>query len=139
MPNARLSPRKISKILNYYALHRMNKAQIAKALSLARGTVIKYVRYYEKSSLTYTDLMFLDVKDVVKQLRSEYIPPKVTIKLERLQSLFPVLYQKLLIRDNNLKLLWQEYSASEESAYSYAMFCIRYQEWRKVNGIDVAQ
>jgi len=117
----------------------MNKAQISKALNLARGTVIKYVRYYEKSSLTYTDLMFLDVKDVVTQLRSEYIPPKATIKLERLQPLFPVLHQKLLVRGNNLKLLWQEYSASEESAYSYTMFCVRYQEWRKINGIDVAK
>ena len=59
MSQKRITIFKASRIIELYALNGLNKTQISKALNISRGTVIKYVGYYEKSDLTYTDLILL--------------------------------------------------------------------------------
>ncbi len=135
MPQNRISTYKAAKLLSEYALNGLSKARIAKDLNISRGTVNKYVDFYESSDLTYTDILLHSDKSLVDLVYPKRIPSEMLEKSERLTVLFPEFHKRFSEGDANLKQLWEEYSKKESSGYKYSQFVFKYHEWCKNNNI----
>jgi transposase len=135
MPQKRISIQKTLKILKLYALGGLNKTRISKTLNISRGTVNKYVEYYEKSDVVNTNLLLYSDKDLIHRLYPKLTSSKIQFKSERLLELFPVFYEKLKAGEANLKQLWAGYIEEESSGYKYSQFVYKYHEWRQINNI----
>lgn len=135
MPQKRISTYKASKILKLYAISGLNKTQISKALNISRGTVIKYVEYYEQSDIIITNLPLYSDKTLVDRVYPKRIFSNTQSKLERLMGLLPAFYERLSAGEANLKQLWAEYIEEESSGYKYSQFVYKYHEWRQRNNI----
>lgn len=135
MTQKRISTYRVSRILELYALNGLNKTQISKALNISRGTVYKYVGYYEQSDLTYVDLLLHRDKALVDMVYPKRIFSNTQEKIEHLMVLFPAFQERLSVGDANLKQLWAEYIQEEPSGYKYSQFVYKYHEWCQRNNI----
>jgi len=133
MPQKRISTHKASKILKLYALSGLNNTQISKALTISRGTVIKYVGYYEQSDIINTNLLLYSDKALVEKVYPKRNFSNTQSKLKPLMALLPVFYERLSVDEVNLKQLWVEYIEKEPSGYKYSQFVYRYHEWCKTH------
>jgi len=137
MSNKSISANKIFKIFEFYALNGLNKTQIAKVLNISRGTVYKYVNYYEQSEFTYADLFIHQDKiiaDIKSQARIIFNTHK---KLERLMMFFPIVHNRLILGGTTLKKLWAEYLQNEPYGYKYSQFVHNYHKWQETNNLNV--
>ena len=105
MPQKRISTHKASKILKLYALSGLNNTQISKALTISRGTVIKYVGYYEQSDIINTNLLLYSDKALVEKVYPKRNFSNTQSKLKPLMALLPVFYERLSVDEVNLKQL----------------------------------
>jgi transposase len=135
MPQKRISKYKASQIFKLYAINGVNRTQIAKALKISRDTVANYIGYYEKSELTYMDLLLLNdiaLVDMVYPIRISHTKQE---KTDRLIVLFSEFHEKLSYKDTNLKQLWGKYIQEDPEGYKYSQFVYKYNEWCKKNNI----
>ena len=88
MPQKRISKYKASQIFKLFAINGVSRTQIAKALKISRDTVTNYIGYYEKSELTYMDLLLLNDKALVDMVYPIKISHTTQEKTDRLMVLF---------------------------------------------------
>ena len=135
MPQKKISKHKASQIFKFYALNGLNRTHISKALNISRDTVTRYIGYYEKSEVTYMDLLLHRDKALVDMVYPKRIFSSTQEKTDRLMVLFPGFHERLCDLDANLKQLWAEYIQKEPSGYKYSQFVYKYHEWCQKNNI----
>ena len=136
MPGKRISYSKVSRLIHLYALSDMNKTEISKALSISRGTVRQYIKYYEQSDVTYKDILLLKDKELVDLVYPVNVTPNAASKCQRLFEYFPTFHERSRIKDCNLKQLWLEYCKKEPLGYKYSHFVVKYHEWCNKNNLS---
>ena len=101
----------------------LSHERIARALSLSKGVVAKYVRLAESAGLTATELLSASEEDLASRLR-----PSRPIPVRHVQPDYAVVHQELKRKGMTLWLLWEEYVAAHggESTYSYSQYAHRY-------------
>ena len=135
MPRNRISVLKVSKIFELYAINGLNKSQISTIVKVARGTVLKYVSYYEQSDLTYTDILFLNKEKLIERALPKHNSYKNNKKSDRLSAMFPAFHERHSEGSANLKILWEEYFQNDSSGYKYSQFTLKYSEWCQKNSL----
>ena len=131
MPKPRISVYKASRAIELFAIRGLNKSQISRALHLSRGTVRKYISYYENSDLTYIDILL----GGDKQLADLIFTPKITNsrRLENLLARFPKMDSRIRTQDCSMKQLWNEYIESDPTGYKYSTYVEHYHKWLSDN------
>jgi transposase len=134
MPHPRISIYKASRAIELFAIRGLNKSQISRALHLSRGTVRKYISYYENSDLTYIDILL----NSDKQLADLIFTPKITSgkRLENLIGRFPEIDSRIRTQDCSMKQLWNEYIKSDPSGYKYSTYVEHYHKWLSDNKLE---
>jgi transposase len=130
----RLRMRKIMDILRLHALGQ-NKAEIARALILSRGAVIRTLNRFQASGLTWPlpdDATNQTIEDVL------YGPlmPKAAVVAEPADNHEPTLYAQAhseLTKNKHLtlKLLHEEWKNAKTIDLSYSRFCHHYRAYKK--------
>jgi transposase len=136
MARRAISVNKILKIFKLYASNSSNNTQIAKALNVCRGTVRKYIDYYERSDLTYTDLLLHSDKALIDMVHPKRNHSNKQESSDRLLKLFPAFHERLGVGNINLKQLWSEYARDDPFGYKYSHFVYKYHDWREENNIE---
>jgi len=134
MPQPRISVYKASRAVELFAIRGLNKSQISRALHLPRGTVRKYISYYENSDLTYIDILLNNDR----QLAELIFTPKITKsrRLENLIAHFPKMDSKIRTQDCSMKQLWNEYIKSDPRGYKYSTYVEHYHKWLSDNKLE---
>ena len=101
---------------------------IAKAVSLSRNTIKKYLQIIESRKLPFEDLLDLDDTPLEALL---YDPdPKDISRYSSLFSMFPYIQKELLRTGVNRWLLWGEYKQKNPDGYNYPRFCEHNRQWK---------
>ncbi len=137
MPGKRIPYSKASRLIQLYALSNLNKTEISKSLNISRGTVRKYINYYEQSDLTYQQILLLTNKKLIDLAYPALVNSDATNRCQRLLEYFPDCYKRLRIQECNLKQLWQEYCDKESQGYNYSHFVAKYHEWCSNNNLPL--
>jgi len=134
MPSKKISPNKLSGILELYALKGVNKTFISRSLKISRGTVIKYTKAYDKSDFTYTDIL-LDEKKVISFLISENNKSNNSFNKPNILKMYSKVHTELNQGNSTLKSIWNNYKRNNPSGYSYSHFTYKYRKWCNANTI----
>lgn len=137
MPGKRIPYSKASRLIQLYALSNLNKTEISKSLNISRGTVRKYINYYEQSDLTYQQILLLTNKKLIDLAYPALVNSDATNRCQRLLEYFPDCYKRLRTQECNLKQLWQEYCDKESQGYNYSHFVAKYHEWCSNNNLPL--
>jgi transcriptional regulator with XRE-family HTH domain len=127
MPTERLSMRHIREVLRLHYSVGMSQRAVARSLSLAQGTVSKYLNRTRRAGLTWPLPPELD--DDVRLENRLYPPPSDLPSEERPQPDWAVVDRELRRPGVTLMLLWEEYCDTTSDGFSYSWFRERYKEW----------
>lgn len=117
--------RKIKDVLRLKYEAQLSHEKIARACSLSKGVVGKYVSLAEALGLSWPLPEGVDEAELERRL----FPPRQPPSRYR-EPDYPALHQELKRKGMTLQLLWSEYTAVEPvSAYRYTAFCARYRQW----------
>lgn len=123
--------RKIKEILRLRLACNLSLEAIARALSLSKGVVAKYVKSAEQSLLQWDEAQTLDDAALTARLL-----PKPAAPAERASQFtapdYAWVHQELKRKSVTLQLLWEEYC--EQCAgrpYGYTSFCVHYRAWAR--------
>lgn len=118
-------------ILKQIIRHRINGVAlqtIAKAVSISRNTVKKYLRLIEVKQLNYQLLLDMDDMDLEALLQDPQSLEEA--RYELLSGFFPYIEKELLRTGVTRWVLWGEYKLQHPSGYSYSQFCDHYRDWK---------
>lgn len=102
---------------------------IAKAISIARNTVKKYLRLIEIKGLDAAVL--LKMEDTALEALLEDPDPEDQERLANLEELFPYFEQELSRTGVTRWILWGEYKQQYPSGFSYSRFCAHFSQWKR--------
>ncbi|WPQ61766.1 IS21 family transposase [Chitinophaga sancti] len=102
---------------------------IAKAVSIARNTVKKYLRLIEIKGLDAAVL--LKMEDTALEALLEDPDPEDQERLANLEELFPYFEQELSRTGVTRWILWGEYKQQYPSGFSYSRFCAHFSQWKR--------
>ena len=130
MPSQRITMRKIREVLRLRFECKLSLETIARALSLSKGVVAKYIKTAEQLQRPWSELAELDEGALSLELS-----PKPTTPVARASQFLPPDYvwvhQELKRKGVTLQLLWEEYQAQcAGKAWGYTSFCTHYRTWQ---------
>jgi len=128
MANNPISMSKIRQILRLYSQGR-SKLLMANQTGVARNTVKKYLKEFEQSGLSFTEINELSDKD----LEDLFIKPEekpISSKLQALFSLFPMMDKELKRKGVTRLLLWEEYKRKHPDGYGLSQFKNYFAGWK---------
>jgi transposase len=128
MANNPISMSKIRQILRLYSQGR-SKLLMANQTGVARNTLKKYLKEFEQSGLSFTEINELSDKD----LEDLFIKPEeklISPKLEALFSLFPSMDKELKRKGVTRLLLWEEYKQKHPGGYGLSQFKNYFAGWK---------
>ena len=104
----------------------LSHERIARALTISKGVVAKYVRLAESAGLGAAELLTLPEDELVQRLRPARPPPA-----RHVQPDYAVVHQELKRKGVTLMLLWEEHGAAHPGAstYRYSQFAQRYRDF----------
>ncbi len=110
MPSRRITMRKVKEVLRLrYECH-LSLEAIARALSLSKGVVAKYIKLASQACLAWEEAQALDETALLSRLK-----PKSETPVVRASQFMPPdyawLHQELKRKGVTLQLLWEEYCA----------------------------
>ena len=131
MPSQRITMRKIKEVLRLRLECKLSLDGIARALSLSKGVVAKYVKSAEQAGLTWDAVLVLDETSLAERLLAKRHAPA-----ERASQFTPpdfaLIHQELKRKSVTLQLLWEEYREQcSGRGYGYTSFCNQYRAWAK--------
>ncbi len=124
MPSRRITMRKVKEVLRLrYECH-LSLEAIARALSLSKGVVAKYIKLASQACLAWEEAQALDETALLSRLK-----PKSETPVVRASQFMPPdyawLHQELKRKGVTLQLLWEEYCAQcPGRPYSYTSLCV---------------
>lgn len=129
MPSQRITMRKIREVLRLRFECKLSLDAIARALSLSKGVVAKYVKAVEQRHLSWETLTRLDDGALSATLSSQSVPAAIRAS-QFTPPDYAWVHQELKRKGVTLQLLWEEYQAQcAGRAWGYTSFCIHYRAW----------
>jgi transposase len=102
---------------------------IAKAVSISRNTVKKYLRLIEVKGLDPASL--LQMEDNALEGLLDDPDPEEQERLGCLEELFPYFERELSRTGVTRWVLWGEYKQQYPSGFSYSRFCAHFSQWKR--------
>ncbi|MBP7622243.1 MAG: IS21 family transposase [Gemmatimonadales bacterium] len=126
MPTRTLTMRSIRELYRLKYEAGLSHERIARALSISKGVVAKYVAHAEAAQLTPAELLAMSEDELARRLR-----PARRLPLRHVQPDYAAIHQELKRRGMTLWLLWEEHVAAHpgESTYKYSQFAQRYRDF----------
>jgi len=125
------NPINMSKIRQILRLHcqGQSKLLIANHTCVARNTVKKYIKEFERSGLGYAEVNELSDKD----LEDLFIKPEekaLNAKLQAMFSLFPAMDKELKRKGVTRFMLWEGYRLKHPDGYGNSQFKRYFAQWK---------
>ncbi len=126
MPTRTLTMRSIRELYRLKYEAGLSHERIARALSISKGVVAKYVAHAEAAQLTPAELLALSEDDLARRLR-----PTRSAPVRHVQPDYAAIHQELKRRGMTLWLLWEDHVAAHpaQSTYKYSQFAQRYRDF----------
>jgi transposase len=102
---------------------------IAKAVSISRNTVKKYLRVIETKQLDLKALLKMD--DTALEALLHDPDQEDLARYQSLQQLFPHFEKELTRTGVTRWVLWGEYKAKHPEGFGYSQFCDHFKRWKK--------
>lgn len=102
---------------------------IAKAVSISRNTVKKYLRLIEIKGLDPTFLLLMEDTALERLLADP--DPEDQERLGNLEELFPYFEQELTRTGVTRWVLWGEYKQQYPAGFSYSRFCAHFSQYKR--------
>ncbi len=102
---------------------------IARAVSISRNTVKKYLRLIEVKGLEPTTL--LQMEDTALEALLDDPDPEEQERLGSLEELFPYFERELTRTGVTRWVLWGEYKQQYPAGFSYSRFCAHFSQWKR--------
>jgi transposase len=128
MANNPISMIKIRQILRLYT-QGYSKLKIAEQTGIARNTLKKYIKEFDKAGLRFEEINKLSDKDLEDLFVKQEEPP-VNIKLQTLFNRFPAVEKALKQKGNTRYLLWEQYRKEHPDGYGVSQFKHYYAGWK---------
>lgn len=129
MPSQPITMRKIREVLRLRFECKLSLDAIARALSLSKGVVAKYVKAVEQQDASWEALAGLDDRALSLALLSR-TAPAATRASQFTPADYAWVHQELKRKGVTLQLLWEEYQAQcTGRAWGYTSFCVHYRAW----------
>ena len=129
MPAERIAMHKIKELLRLRYDCALSFEQIARALQVSKGVVVKYIKATEVSGLEWPQLGELDEDELRRRLNLRH--GRGAAQNHVAPDLAHV-HQELKRNGVTLALLWEEYrQAHGDAAYQYSRFCDLYREFAR--------
>ena len=127
MPQRALTMRQIREILRLKYEAGLSHENIARALSLSKGVIAKYVERLERAGLDPEQLLGLTDTQLLEHVR----PRPHARTLQRVLPDYGHVHAELRHKGVTLVLLWEEYQAAHtgEPTYGYTQFTEHYREY----------
>jgi transposase len=125
MPTPRITMRQIREVLRLHLQAGLSYAETGRALRLAKSTVGTVVLKARAAGVDWAVARQLDDAELERRL---YRPP-VPRCSRQLEPDYAWIHQELKRPGVTLQLLWEEYARSNDLAYKYTSFCIKYRLW----------
>ncbi len=125
------NPISMSKIRHILRLHSQGRSKllIASQTGVARNTLKKYLREFEQSGLSFSEVNELSDKDLEELfIKPEERPLKP--QLQTLFSLFPAVDKELKRKGVTRLLLWEDYKKNHPDGYCYSQFKHYFAQWK---------
>ena len=122
----RKTMRRIKECFRLFYESGLNKAQIARTLSIGRSTVWDYLKKFEESGLSWEEASNWSEEEFDRKLFTRPGPPE-----SRVLPDFKYIHKELRRPGVTLQLLWEEYKKENSDGYGYSQFCLLYREWCK--------
>ena len=135
MKQLRLAMRTFKEVLKLRFENKLSIREIANSLTIARSTIMDYLKRAQDSGLPWRELQAL-TDDRLQTLLAA--PAKPTAR-GHLAPDWRQVHQELKRKGVTLKLLWEEYQQTKSSAYQYSWFCLHYRQWAKGNEVWMPQ
>lgn len=116
--------RKIRDVLRLHFELQLSNRQIAKSVSIGRGTVSDYLARLRASGLPWPLPQLSD--DALEQC---LFPGNTPANTTRLAPDWPTVQREMRRPGVTLQLLWEEYRLREPGGYQYSRFCQLYRLW----------
>lgn len=127
MPQRALAMRQIRELLRLKYESGLSHEKIARALSISKGVIAKYVRRLERTGLPPAELLGLPEEELLTRLR-----PRPHLRATaRVLPDYGHVHAELRRKGVTLTLLWEEYRAAHaaEATYAYTQFTEYYREY----------
>jgi transposase len=125
MPNNRIAMRQIRQTLRLHLEAGLSYAQVAGAIGIGKGTVGKIMLLARAAGVDWAVAQTL----CDEELEARLYRPAVPRCSRQLEPDYAGIHQELKRAGVTLQLLWEEYQRSNELAYKYTSFCIKYRNW----------
>ena len=127
MPVKQVSMRKIKECLRLKWSCELSHEKIAKALSLSKGVISKYVQLAQASGLYWEKISTLDEIDLQRLL----LPSIKRTRGERVLPDWGITHREMHKKGVTLQLLWEEYGDAHPgvATYGYTRFCQLYHDY----------
>lgn len=130
MPAERIAMHKIRELLRLKYDCALSHERIARALSISKGVVAKYVKAAEASGLGWADLAGADEAQLRQWLGATPRPRGAAIGYAAPD--LAAVHQGLKRKHVTLALLWEEYvHAADGPTYQYSRFCDLYRDFAR--------
>lgn len=129
MANTPISMSKIRHILQLHSQGR-SKLLISQQTGIARNTIKKYLREFEQSGFSYTEINQLSDKDLEDLFLSPDEKP-LKEKHQILFNLFPVFDKELRKKGMTRQILWQQYKEEHNDGVGRSQFNYYFAQWKK--------
>lgn len=122
MANKPITMLQIKRILQL-KLQGYNKSNISKSVPIHRTTLDNYLKIFESSGKSYSELMDLTDQELNNLVYHVPLVPKPDQRLEVLSQYFPDFVKELKSCGVTRQLLWEEYKQKHPDGYAYSQFC----------------
>ena len=135
MPQRRLSPRKIRKIIINSDSKLFTKTELANNLRISRSTLRKYVLLSKQLSLSSSDIENLGEAELAERLSVVRHPRRPSDRNVEFSAQIADIHAR--VNSDNISLLdiWRQYTNSGWLSYKYSNFCAMYRLWCRNNNI----
>jgi hypothetical protein len=130
LPQRPLPANKIRQLLHFAADDDFNKTETAKRLGIARSSATKYIKAFNSSAPTLTDLENVGSAKFAKLLFPSNSQPTQSVRKARFLNRIEPIHSR--IEHDRLSVLnvWREEVATQPPGYKYAQFSSLYARWR---------
>jgi transposase len=122
----------MSKLRQMLRLHTKgeSKLKISELTGVSRNTLKKYLKIYNRLSLSLHDIEGLSDQEL-DHLFGENLMPEPSDKYKALESFFTTLEKELKKRGITRQLLWERYISMNPEGYKVSQFKHHYRQWLK--------
>jgi transposase len=135
MPQKSISANKVCQLLHLSASENFNKSQSAKRLKIARSTATKYIKAFQRSTLTLTDIERVGSAALANLLFAGHRPRSQSDRKANFLDRIEAIHYR--IEHDHLSILdaWREEAEKQHSGYKYSRFASLYANWRVEQGL----